>query len=341
MADGVKRDGDGLGRRRHLTRRRLLAASALASPAFATRAQQKPAPVIGWLHTNAPENEVVEQAAFMHGVADHGFVEGQNVAIEYRWAHGEYDRLPALAADLVARQVAVIFAGPLNSTLAAEKATSSIPIVFNIGVDPVAFGLVASLNKPGGNLTGVAELLGELWPKRLQLLHELMPKAATMGVLVNPKNPNTNGNTQNLEAAAKSLGLALTFVPASSESEIEAAVAVIHQQKLEALFIGDDPYFRGLGGRLAALAMRYRIAAISFDRPFAASGGLMAFGPSFTATYRKAGHYTGRILKGAKPAELPVEQPTQFELVVNLRTAKMLGLNVPPSLLAGADEVIE
>ena len=297
--------------------------------------------MIGWLHTNSPEHEVAEREAFIRGVASHGFVEGRNVAVEYCWAHGEYDRLPALAAELVAHKVTAIFSGPLNSTLAARKATSSIPIVFIVGVDPVAFGLVASLNKPGGNLTGVAELLGELWPKRLQLLHELIPSAVTVGILVNPTNRNAKANTDNVQAAAKSLGLSSTTLLASSESEIDAAFAAIRQQKLDALLVGDDPYFRGQGSRLATQAIHDRIAAISFDRPFAEAGGLMAYGPSFPAIYRKAGDYTGRILKGARAAELPVEQPTEFELVINLRTAKMLGLNMPPSLLAGANEVIQ
>jgi putative tryptophan/tyrosine transport system substrate-binding protein len=306
-----------------------------------TRAQQKTMPVIGWLHPDPPEGVVVDRAAFIQGLADQGFVEGQNVAIEYRWAYGQYDRLPALAADLVERKVAAIFSGPLNSTLAAQQATSTIPIVFNIGVDPVAFGLVDSFSKPGGNLTGVAELLGELWPKRLQLLHELMPKAAMVGVLVNSKNHNAAGNTQILEVAAKSLGLELTIIPASTESEIEAAFAAIPQQRLDALFIGDDPYFRGLASRLTALTTRYRIAAIYFDRNFAASGGLISYGANFQVIYRKAGEYIGRILKGAKPASTPVEQPTKFELVVNMTTAKALGVTIPQSILARADEVIE
>lgn len=275
-------------------------------------------PVIGWLHTNSPEHEVAEREAFIRGVAAHGFVEGRNVAVEYCWVHGEYDRLPALAAELV-HEVTAIFSGPLNSALAARKAASSIPIVFIVGVDPVAFGLVASLNKLGGNLTGVAELLGELWPA----------------------NRNAKADTDRVQAAAKSAGLASTTLLAGIGGGIDAAVATIQQQKLDALLVGDDPYLRGQGSRLATQAMRRRIAAISFDRPFAEAGGLMAYGPSFPAIYRTSGDYKGRILEGARPAELPVEQSTESELVISHRTAKMLRLNVPPSLLAGANEVIQ
>jgi putative tryptophan/tyrosine transport system substrate-binding protein len=300
-------------------------------------AQQPELPVVGYLGATSGG----PGPAFRRGLSEAGFVEGRNVAIEYRWAQGEYDRLPALAADLVARRVTVIFSSSITSTLAAKAATSTIPIVFDVGVDPVAFGLVTSLSHPGGNLTGVAFLLGELWPKRLQLLHELVPKAGTIGVLVNPANSNSGANTRNLEPAAKALGLQLEVLPASAELDIEAAFATIQQRRVDALLVGDDPFFNSRSSQLPAMAAAHRVPTIYFAGEFAASGGLISYGPSFTAMARVAGEYTGRILKGTKPADLPVEQPTRFELVVNLKTAAALGLTVPPSILARADEVIE
>ena len=295
-------------------------------------AQQPELPVVGYLGATSGG----PGPAFRRGLSEAGFVEGRNVAIEYRWAQGEYDRLPALAADLVARRVTVIFSSSITSTLAAKAATSTIPIVFDVGVDPVAFGLVTSLSHPGGNLTGVAFLLGELWPKRLQLLHELVPKAGTIGLLVNPANSNSAPNTRNLEQAAKALGLQLEVLPASTESDIEAAFATIERRRVDALLVGDDAFFNSRSTQLPAMAAAHRVPTIYFVREFAASGG-----PSFTAMTRIAGEYTGRILKGAKPADLPVQQPTTFELVVNLKPAEALGLTIPPSILARADEVIE
>ena len=300
-------------------------------------AQQPDLPVVGYLGATSGG----PGPAFRRGLSEAGFVEGRNVAIEYRWAQGEYDRLPALAADLVARQVTVIFSSSITSTLAAKASTSTIPIVFDVGVDPVAFGLVTSLSHPSGNLTGVAFLLGELWPKRLQLLHELVPKAGTIGVLVNPANSNSGANTRNLEPAAKALGLQLEVLPASTEPDIEAAFATIQRRRVDALLVGDDPFFNSRSSQLPAMAAAHRVPTIYFAGEFAASGGLISYGPSFTAMTRLAGEYTGRILKGTKPADLPVQQPTAFELVVNLKTAKELGLTVPPSILARADEVIE
>jgi putative ABC transport system substrate-binding protein len=300
-------------------------------------AQQPDLPVVGYLGATSGG----PGPAFRRGLSEAGFVEGRNVAIEYRWAQGEYDRLPALAADLVARRVTVIFSSSITSTLAAKAATSTIPIVFDVGVDPVAFGLVTSLSHPGGNLTGVAFLLGELWPKRLQLLHELVPKAGTIGVLVNPTNSNSGANTRNLEPAAKALGLQLEVLPASTEPDIEAAFATIQRRRVDALLVGDDPFFNSRSSQLPAMAAAHLVPTIYFAGEFAASGGLISYGPSFTAMTRLAGEYTGRILKGTKPADLPVQQPTAFELVVNLKTAKELGLTVPPSILARADEVIE
>ena len=300
-------------------------------------AQQPDLPVVGYLGATSGG----PGPAFRRGLSEAGFVEGRNVAIEYRWAQGEYDRLPALAADLVARRVTVIFSSSITSTLAAKAATSTIPIVFDVGVDPVAFGLVTSLSHPGGNLTGVAFLLGELWPKRLQLLHELVPKAGTIGVLVNPANSNSDPNTRNLEPAAKALGLQPEVLPASTEPDIEAAFATIQRRRVDALLVGDDPFFNSRSSQLPAMAAAHLVPTIYFAGEFAASGGLISYGPSFTAMTRLAGEYTGRILKGTKPADLPVQQPTAFELVVNLKTAKELGLTVPPSILARADEVIE
>ena len=297
-------------------------------------------PLIGYLN---PTSEGLGRglAAFRQGLSEAGFVEGQNVAIEYRWARGEYDRLSSLAADLVARSVTVIFSDSVTSTFAAKAATSTIPIVFTVGVDPVAFGLVASLNRPGGNLTGVAALLGELWPKRLELLHELVPKAGTIGVLVNPANRNTDSNTRNPQAAALALGLRLEVFSATTDRDIDAAFATIRQRRAGALLIGDDPFFQSRSSQLPVLAADHRIPAIYFARESVASGGLISYGPSFTAMNRIAGEYTARILKGEKPADLPVQQSTTFELVVNMKTATALGLTVPPWLLARADEVIE
>ena len=300
--------------------------------------QQSELLVVGYLGATS---EGRGQPAFRRGLSEAGFVEGRNVAIEYRWARGEYDRLPALAADLVARRVTVIYSSSITSTLAAKAATSTIPIVFDVGVDPVAFGLVTSLSHPSGNLTGVAFQLGELWPKRLQLLHELVPKAGTIGVLVNPANSNSDPNTRNLEPAAKALGLQLEVLPASTEPDIDAAFATIERRRVDALLVGDDPFFNSRNSQLPAMAAAHGVPTIYFAGEFAASGGLISYGPSFTAMARIAGEYTGRILKGAKPADLPVQQPVKFELIVNLKSAKALGLTIPPSILARADEVIE
>jgi len=300
--------------------------------------QRSELPAVGYLGATSEGRGL---PAFRQGLSEAGYVEGQNVALEYRWAQGEYDRLPALAADLVARRVNVIRSSSITATLAAKAATSTIPIVFDVGVDPVAFGLVTSLSHPGGNLTGFAFLLGELWPKRVQLLHELAPKAGTFGVLVNPANSNFDPNTRNLQSAAKALGLQLEVLPASTESEIDAAFATIQGRRVDALLVGDDPFFNSRSSELPALAEAHHVPTIYFERQFTASGGLISYGPSFTTMTRLAGEYTGRILKGARPADLPVQRPTAFELVVNLKTANALGLTIPPSILARADEVIE
>jgi len=321
-------------------KRRHLLGGLIGLPAVTARAQQ-PLPVIGWLHPGQTPGSANRRDGFLQGLASQGFVPGNNVAIEYRWAQGDYTRLPELAADLVARKVALIASGPLNSTLAARNATPTIPIVFTIGVDPVTYGLVASLNRPSGNITGIAELIGELGPKRLQLLHELLPRATKVVLLFNPSNPNFKNNLQSLQVAASLLGVELMPIPTTSADEIEAAFANPLMHNLDALFVGDDPYLSTLGDKLAALTTRHRISAIYYDRRFATLGGLISYGPEVPLMYSKAGEYAGRILKGAKPSDLPVVQPEKFELVINMKTAKALGLTIPPSILARADEVIE
>ncbi|MFI4947365.1 MAG: ABC transporter substrate-binding protein [Alphaproteobacteria bacterium] len=306
-----------------------------------TGAQQPGLPVIGYLSPQPPEAAAPEVAAFRDGLQAAGFVEGSNAAIEYRWGNNEYDRLPMLAADLVARNARVIFAESVVATTAAKAATPTIPIVFIVGPDPVALGLVASLGHPGGNITGVAILFRELWPKRLELLHELVPKAGAIGVLVNPANPLNASNTNNLQAAAKTLGLRLDVLQASTEHDIDLALATIQERRLDALLVSDDPFLGSRHAQLVALTARDRVPAIYAFRRYVDAGGLISYGPSLVAAHRICGDYAGRILKGANPAELPVQQSTKFELVINLKTAAALGLAVPPSLLARADDLIE
>jgi putative tryptophan/tyrosine transport system substrate-binding protein len=324
-----------------MNRRRVLAASAFLALPGTARAQQAKVPTIGWLHPGSPEGSSERLGGFIRGLAAHGFVEGQNVKIEYQWARGDYNRLRALAAELVGRQVDVIVSGPINSSLAARAATSTIPIVFTIGTDPTAFGLAASLSRPGGNLTGVAELISELLPKRLQLLHELLPTAKRVGVLFNSRNPNTKTNLPSLQAAAATPGIELTMMPATDEKEIEQALEAVAVAKIDALFIDGDPTFSAMPGRLATLTARHRLPAIYYDRSFADAGCLISYGPAVGAMYGRAADYAARILKGAKPADLPIVQPEKIQLVVNLKTARTLGIAVPPSVLARADEVIE
>jgi len=306
------------------------------------RAQQKAMPVIGYLGGSSPNRSAANLAAFHQGLTETGYVEGQNLTIEYRWAEGRYDRLPAMAADLVDRKVDVIVggAGP-TSAFAAKNATSTIPIVFTSGDDPVAAGLVASLSRPGGNLTGVSILYAELVPKRLELLSELAPQAGTIALLVNPKSPEAEPTIRDAQEAARTKGVRLRVVEAATEGEIDAAFASLAQLHAGALVVGADPFFNSRREQLVALASRHAVPAIYHARFFVVAGGLIGYGPSPTAMYRQVGVYAGKILNGAKPADLPVIQPTTFELVINLKTAKVLGLTVPQSLLARADEVIE
>ncbi len=318
----------------------LLGGAATAWPLVA-RAQQKAMPVIGYLGTNSPGPVASPLAAFRQGLSETGYVEGQNLAIEYRWAEGSYDRLPALAADLVGRKVDVIFAASTVAALAAKNATSTIPIVFFSGGDPVADGLIPSLARPGGNLTGVSGLVTDLHPKRLELLSDLIPQAKVIALLVNPTNAGAERVIRGVQEAARAKGVQLPILKASTEAEIDAAFASLVQLHAGALVVGSEPFLNSRREQLVALASRHAVPAIYQFRESAVAGGLISYGPSVTAAFRLVGTYTGKILNGAKPADLPVEQPTKFELVVNLKTATALGLTVPQSLLARADEVIE
>jgi len=325
-------------RRRELTF--LLGGAAAAWP-LAASAQQKAMPVIGVLSSGSSGPGAPFVAAFRQGLSETGYVEGQNLAIEYRWADGRYDRLPAMAADLVGRKVDVIASGGGIGTLAAKRATSTIPIVFSVGGDPVELGLVASLARPGGNLTGFSILAAELMPKLVELLSELVPQARAIVLLVNPTIPNAGRIAREVEEAARAKGLELHILTASTESEIDAAFATLVQRHADALVVSADPFFNSQRDQLVTLASQHAVPAIYDWREFAAAGGLISYGASATAIFRQAGIYAGRILKGEKPADLPVQQPTKFELVINLKTAKALGLTVPQSFLFRADEVIE
>jgi putative tryptophan/tyrosine transport system substrate-binding protein len=309
--------------------------------ARALRAQQKAMTVVGFLQSGSPGPYAPYMDAFRQGLSENGYVEGQNVTIEYRWAEGSYDRLAALAADLVGRKVDVIVTmGGLSSALAAKNATSTIPIVFS-AADPVGAGLVASLARPRGNLTGFSIMATELMPKGLELISELVPQAGVIALLVNPNNPGTEAIIRYVQEAARAKGLQLAVVKAGTESEIDVAFLTLLQLHAGGLVVGVDPFFNSRREQLVALAARYAVPAVYYWREFAADGGLISYGPSLAAGYSQAGIYVGKILHGAKPADLPVQQPTTFELVVNLKTAKALGLTVPPSILARADQVIE
>jgi putative tryptophan/tyrosine transport system substrate-binding protein len=318
----------------------LLAGAAAAWP-LAARAQQKAMPVIGYLGAGSPGPSAPFVAAFRQGLGGSGYVEGQNVAIEYRYAEGRDDRLPALAADLVGRKVDVIVSTGGPAPRAAKAASQTIPIVFIIGGDPVAIGLVASFARPGGNVTGVSWLGGELTSKRLELASELVPQARAIALMVNPNGANAESVVRDMQEAARAKGVQLPILNAGSESEIDAAFASLVQGRADALVVTAEPFINSRRQQIVALAARHAVPAIYGIREYATAGGLISYGASLTAAYREAGIYTGRILKGAKPADLPVEQPTTLELVVNLKTAKALGLTIPPSILGRADEVIE
>src|SRR6201993_2753776 len=308
---------------------------------LAARAQQRAIPVIGFLNGGSPDGYAHQVVAFRQGLKEIGYVEGQNVAIEYRWANGQYDRLPALAADLVRRQVSVIAATSTPANLVAKASTKTIPIVFTTGDDPVKLGLVASLNQPGGNVTGATTLNSELVPKRVELAHELVPTATVIGFLVSSRNPNAEALTRASRTAAAALGLQLEVQNASTEAEVDDAFTSFLQKRAGALVIGGDAFFNSHAELLAALAMRHLVPAIFQGHNFAAAGGLMSYSGSLADIYRLAGVYTGRILKGEKAADLPVVQSTKVELIINLKAAKALGIAVPLALSGRADEVIE
>ena len=308
---------------------------------LAARAQQSGMPVVGFLLSTSPDLNADFLRAFREGLKEIGFVEGENVAIVYRWADGQIDRLPGLAAELAQRPVAVLIASGDAASLAAMAATTTIPIVFHVGRDPAMLGLVASLARPGGNLTGVNFFTGELAAKRLEYLHLLVPGAAHVAMLLNPTNPNAETVLRDVEVAARSMGLQIQVLNAGTIGEIEAAFATFVRKRPDGLFVSGDPVFRFRRIQLALLAAHYRMPAIYALRDYAEAGGLMSYGAGLSDAHRQGGVYVGRILKGAKPADLPVVQSSKFELVINLQPARMLGLTVPPSLLATADEVIE
>ena len=308
---------------------------------LAARAQQAALPVIGYLNNGSPESDAPRLTGLRRGLSETGYVEGRNFVIEYRWAGNQVDRLPALAADLVHLRVAVIVSAGRVATLAAKAATTTIPIVFGFGADPVETGLVASLNRPGGNLTGFNAFAGELGAKALALLHELMPSIATIGFLENPNNPVSELRTRDVLAAAAAIGLNVQILKAGTDREIDAAFVSLVQARTGALLVGNDAFLNSRIEQLVALAARHAIPTIYTFREFVVAGGLISYGSSLIETYRQGGLYTGRMLKGEKPADLPVIQATKLELVINLKTAKALGLQIPDRLLAIADEVIE
>jgi putative tryptophan/tyrosine transport system substrate-binding protein len=317
----------------------LISGAAVARP-LAVRAQQPALPVIGFVNSASSDGYAPMVAAFRQGLKETGYVDGQNVAIEYRWANGQYDRVPAIAAELARRRPAVIVANA-PGVLAVKAAITTIPIVFTTAADPVQTGLVASLSRPGGNVTGVTQLNVEVMSKRLELAHELVPAATTIALLVNPSNPNAATQLVDLQAAARTLGLQLHVLHASNELDFDPIFATIAKLQAKALVIGTDGFFISRSEQLAALTVRYAMPTIFQDRAFVAAGGLISYGGSITDSYRQAGVYAGRILKGEKPGELPVQQSTKVELFLNLKTAKALGITFPLVLLGRADEVIE
>jgi len=318
----------------------LLVGGAAAWPLVA-RAQQPAMPVIGYLNSRSRDTDTPFLAAFHRGLNETGYVEGQNVAIEYRWAEGQYDQLPVLATDLVRRRVTVMAATSTPAALAAKAATSAIPIVFTTAADPIAVGLVDSLSRPSGNVTGVNSYLSDLGAKRLELLRQLVPTAALIGMLVNPNYPDAESQAKDVKEAARTLGQQVHVVNADSEGDLDRAFATFIELKADALLVSLDSFFLSRREQLVALAARHKIPVMYFARDFVLAGGLMSYGSDLADSYRQAGVYTGRILKGAKPVDLPVLQPTKFELSINTTTAKSLGLSIPDRLLALADEVIE
>jgi ABC-type uncharacterized transport system substrate-binding protein len=328
----------------HIGRRKFLATLGGAATAWplAARAQQPAMPVVGFLFSQSADPFAHRVRAFRQGLKETGYVEGENIVIEYRWSEGQFGRLPVLAEELVRRQVAVIVAPSLAATLAVKAATTTIPIVFAVAEDPVRFGLVASLARPGGNLTGINFFSSELVPKRLELLRELLPKAARVALLVDPSNVGQGERTEKeVQAAARILGLQIQTLNATSSREIDAAFAALVRERADALFVSPSGLFNGRRVQLANMAARHAVPMTSATREIAEAGGLMSYGPNIADAWRVVGVYAGRILKGATPRELPVEQPSKFEFIINAQTARMLGLEIPPTLLARADEVIE
>ena len=321
---------------------KIVAGSAIGTLPLPSYAQQAAMPVVGFINAASAENYKRQVAAFLKGLAQNGYIDGEKVKVEYRWAEGQYDQMPALIAELLGRQAAVIsVTGSTAAVQAAMAATRTIPIVFVIGGDPVKFGLVASLNRPGSNVTGVSFLVNLLVAKQVGLLHELIPGATNFGFLVNPNNPNAEPDTNNARLAANALDRKIVVVTARTREDIDHAFTQLTQERADALLISADPLFSGSREQLAALAAHHTLPAMFNSREFALAGGLLSYGPDQADAYLEAGIYVGRLLSGEKPSDLPVVQPTKFELVINIKTAKSLGLNVPPLLLARADEVVE
>jgi putative ABC transport system substrate-binding protein len=319
----------------------VLALGGAAAWPLAARAQHAAMPVMGYLNSRSRDTDTPFLAGFHRGLNETGYVEGQNVVVEYRWAEGQYDRLPALATDLVRRRVTVMAATSTPAALAARAATSTIPIVFTSAADPIAVGLVDSLSRPSGNVTGVNVYLSDLGAKRLELLRQLAPNAAAIGLLVNPNFPDAESQSKDMEEAARKLGQKVHVANANSEGDLNRAFATFIELKADAVFVSLDAFFLSRRDQLVGLAMRHKIPSIYFAREFVSAGGLMSYGSDIADAYRQAGVYTSRILKGAKPADLPVLRPTKFELIINTTTAKALGLSIPDKLLALADEVLE
>jgi putative ABC transport system substrate-binding protein len=324
-----------------IKRRTFIAALGSAAACSVATHAQPPTPVVGFLSSRSPDDSTHLVTAFRGGLEETGFIEGRNVAIEYRWAEGNYDRLPALAADLVARQVAAIVATAIAPAQAAKSATAKIPIIFQTGADPIQFGLVDSLSRPKGNLTGVAIMTNTFVPKQLELLHDVAPTAMLVAWLVNPKNPIAETDTQNVKSAARSLGQQVIVLDVSNDSELDVAFAALAQQRAGSVLVQSDPFLNSRPDKIAALAARYVVPVLHQWIELPAAGGLMSYGTSNTDAHRQLGIYAGKILKGAKPADLPVQQAVKVQLVINLKTAKSLGITVPLLLLGRADEVIE